>query len=143
MTYRVSAAMITVVTRYAEGNMTNQVNLLRGVLGGLAPADGTVAGIVSPTLLYTGKARVHPVAGFGPLEVGGGIVDERQATISIPMSAAVPNRDDLIEVLDGGGDSDLEHEFWRVVQVYGGGFFNEARRMFCTSWHPSRYWGQQ
>jgi hypothetical protein len=143
VSYQISSSVLEVARVFAENNMTHQVNLLRGSLGVVDPSTGASGGLVDAVVLYTGKARIHPVAGFGPLEVGGGILDERQVTVSIPMTAATPNRDDLIEVLDGGRDTDLLHGYWRVVQVYGGGYFNEARRMFCNSWHPSRYWGQQ
>ena len=143
MSYTVSDRLRAVVDRYTAGNMNATVRVLRGSLGALDPVTNQMAGLNVATTLYSGPARVHPVAGLGPLEVGGGVVDERQATISIPMDAPVPNRDDLVIVDAEPQDADLVGSTWRVLQVDGGGMFGNRRGLFCQSWHPSRYWGQQ
>jgi hypothetical protein len=137
----------TLVRKYTNGNMTSQITILRGSLSALDPTTGLVSGIASPTTIYTGKARIRTVSGAGPVTTEGGPIDTRRTTISIPMTSAIPFRDDIITVQaanqTGDGvesDHDLDHRVFRVVDVDGGSFFGDARRMSCTQVYDSRYW---
>lgn len=133
------------VRNYAESNMDGLVMILRGGRGQLNPQTGVVSGMVGATLVYGdengAKARIHTVSGQGSISLGPGQIDTRSATISIPWGApTIPQRDDVIVVIDGGSDTTLDGNAFRVVEVSGGGAFGDARRMSCVAWGKSGYW---
>ncbi len=137
-----SALAQDLVRARAQAQMTSRVTILRGALGTLDPATGRVGGITGARLIYTGIARIHPTSPAGVIAAGDGTIANRQSIISIPFAAAVPHRDDLLRV-DDDGDPDLDTRIFRITDVDSGGAFNACRRLYCTSWHESRYWGQQ
>lgn len=127
--------------------MNSQITVLRGSLGALNPTTGLVGGLSGALTIYAGMARIRTVSGSGVLSTGGGTIDTRQTIISIPMVAAIPYRDDIVTVSevnqdpDGSqADTDLITRAWRVLDVDGGGYFGDARRMTCTQFFDSRYW---
>lgn len=135
------------VRRYTESHMTSQITILRGALSLLNPATGIVGGLAGATTIYQGKARIHTVSGSGAPSDSGAPIDTRSTTISIPITAPIPNRDDVITVqatnvnTDGTqADADLDTRVFRVLEVEGGSFFGDARRMSCTQAFDSRYW---
>jgi hypothetical protein len=131
------------VTKRAEAQMLSTVLIQRGDLGETDPLTGVVGGIVNPTTIYSGKARVYPVSGAA-VSIGDGMIDMRTTTISIPMSAPVPKRDDIVTITsDDLSDQDLDSRTFRITEVDGGGYIGAARRLTCTSFYPSRYWGEQ
>lgn len=125
--------------------MTATVKILRGNLGALNQSTGQVGGLVNPTTIYSGKARIWNVEGAGVFETGDGPIDTRQTFVSIPYSARpVPKRDDLVEIIyDDPADSDLDTRYFRVLEVDGGALIAATRKLTCTSFYPSRYWGQE
>ena len=144
MAITVSALSRSLVRRRVEAQMSAQIRVLRGELGSLDPATGQVGGITGATTVYAGKARIRTVAAAGVLAVGEGSIDTRQALVSIPITAAVPRRDDLIAVAaNGAADPSLDTRIFRVTEVDAGGLFGDARRMTAVGWYESRYWNAQ
>lgn len=129
--------------------MTSQITIIRGPLSRLDPDTGLVSGLANATTIYKGKARIALVSGAGTTDNSGAPIDGRVATISIPMStSAVPYRDDVITVqvdsamgVGNEADADLDNRVFRVLDVDGGTFFGDARRISCASFFPSRGWG--
>lgn len=144
MSLPVASFQRQIVQAYAEGNMNNRIQVLRGQLGTFDPSTGRVGGLKNSNIIYSGKARIRTVGGAGVISIGAGEIDTRQVIISIPMGTPkIPHRDDVIRVLDGDADSDLATRIFRVLDVDGGSFFGDARRMTCVGWFNSRYWGAQ
>lgn len=143
----VSTFQRQMVRDYTEGNMTSLIQILRGSLGAFDPATGRVGGLTSTSNVYGGtdgaKARIRTVGGAGVVSVGAGEIDTRQVIISIPMTATIPHRDDVVRVVSDGADTDLNTRIFRVLDVDGGSFFGDARRLTCVGWFSSRYWGPQ
>jgi hypothetical protein len=131
------------VRAYAESNMGGHVTISRGGRGTLDKTTGLVSGMSGATTVYDGIARLHPVSGQGSISVGQGEIDTRSVTVSIPWSAGLPQRDDLILFVDGGADQTMNGRAGRVVEVDGGGYFGDARRMQCVVWGTSEYWSSQ
>lgn len=149
----VSEAAKARVRAYTERNMDGLVTILRGGKGALNRDTGEVSGMTGVVQIYgdkppiTGqigtkgaKARIHPVTGQGSISLGPGQINLRQTTISIPWSAPVPQRDDIVLVRNGGADQTLNGTALRVVEVSGGGLFGDARRLSCTLWGKSSMW---
>jgi hypothetical protein len=148
----VPAAVIAAVRNYAEGNMDGLVTILRGGAGVLDQATGKVSGLSGAVQIYGdpvpdgtigtigAKARVHLVTGQGSLSLGPGEINIRQTTVSIPWDGAIPQRDDIVLIRDAGQDDTLTGASLRVVEVAGGGFFGDARRLSCTTWGYSAQW---
>jgi hypothetical protein len=144
--------VIAQVREYAESNMDALVTVLRGKPGVLDKTTGRVGGMSAATQVYGdpvpagqigtkgARARIHLVSGQGSLALGPGQVNLRQATVSIPWAAPVPQRDDLVLIRSAGQDSSLAGAALRVVEVTGGGAFGEARRLSCTLWGQSSAW---
>lgn len=128
------------VRAYAESNMDGHVTISRGGRGVLDKATGRVSGMSGATTVYDGIARLHTVSGQGSISVGQGEVDTRSVTVSIPWSADLPQRDDVVLFVDGGADQTMNGRAGRVVEVDGGGYFGDARRMQCVVWGTSEYW---
>lgn len=122
-----------------------QVIIARGSLGTLDPATGLVGGLANAQTIYQGAARVYSSAGGRSVDLGGGEVVQQDTTVSIPWDAPVPATDDLVAVqtVTGMVDPGLASMIFRVLNVSGGGMFGESRRLGCTSWQQSRYWGEQ
>ena len=137
-----SALARALVRRRTQAQMTCRIVVLRGALGVLDPGSGQVGGITGARTVYAGRARIRTVAPAGTIGVGDAQVDVRSTVISIPIASPVPHRDDLVRV-DEAGDLDLDTRIFRVTDVDGGGAFGDARRLYCTAWHESRYWGAQ
>lgn len=132
------------VRAYAESNMDGHVVISRGGRGALDKTTGLVSGMAGGTTVWDGIARLHTVSGQGGLSVGGaGEIDTRAVTISIPWSAPLPQRDDVIQITDGGADQTMNGRAGRVVEVEGGSYFGDARRMQCVVWGTSEYWTSQ
>lgn len=139
-----SPAGRAMVRRRVEAQMRAQINVLRGNLGTLNPTTGLVGGLASAITVYSGNARIRTVAGASVIQVGGGEIDQRTTLISIPITSAMPQRDDLVQVVnDDLADPDLDTRIFRVMEVEGGSLFGDARRMSCTGWYESRYWNKQ
>lgn len=139
-----SATARQLIRARTEAAMVATITILRGNLGTLNVTTGEVGGLASATTIYAGKARIRNVNGTGVINVGDGEIDQRSTVISIPIDSPVPFRDDLVRIdNDGNTDTDLDSRIFRVLDVDGGGMFGDARRMTCTSWHESRYWGEQ
>lgn len=128
--------------------MTSTIQVLRGQLGTLDPATGTVGGLAGAEVVYGGSsggpARIRTLRS-GVVSVGPGVQVVRRALISIPISAVrEPHADDLVLVLSADADADdLNTRVFRVTGVDAGGLFGDARRMEVEGWYSSRYWGQQ
>lgn len=134
----------SLVRRRVEAQMLSTITVLRGNLGTLNPTTGMVGGLTGATTVYAGKARIRTVSGAGVINVGGGEIDQRSTVISIPISSPVPHRDDLVLIgEDDEADPDLDTRIFRVMEVDGGSYFGDARRLSCTGWLSSRYWGEQ
>lgn len=125
-----------------EAAMTYTVQILRGQLGTLDPSTGLVGGLSDDSEIYNGIARVRTIGSSGTVNIGGAEVAVRTVVVSIPITAPVPHVDDLLKVLtDGQSDTDADTRIFRIVGVDGGSLFGDARRMTCSGWYNSRYWG--
>lgn len=122
-----------------ELTMVSTIKIQRGDIGDLDPVTLQVGGIKNPTTVYQGKARIHPLVGNGAIALGEGQIEMRSTTITIPISATVPHRDDLVTDLTDD-DVDLPNRTFRVTDVEVGGFFNAYRTLTCTSWADDRWW---
>jgi len=132
------------VQKRVEEQMLSTIRILRGELGGFDETTGIGGGLTNVTVIYRGKARIWNVNGSGVINVGEGTIDTRQTYISYPIDAPVARRDDIVEILDAElSDNDLDNRTFRVLDVDGGGYIGAARKMTCTSFYPSRYWGEQ
>lgn len=141
MTYP-SSLTRAAVRRRVEQAMGSIILISRGTLGELDPVTLLVGGITAANTIYDGPARIRTVNGADTVSLGGGEIAVRNTIISIPMSVtAVPRRDDLVQVIsDSGSDADLDSRVFRVLDVDGGGFFGDARRLGCAGWYQSRWW---
>ena len=145
MAVTISQVARTKVRRRAEAQMTDSVTVYRGQIGALDPSTGILAALANATQIYSGPGRLHIMSGTGTVALGGGTIAQAQVVISIPMSAPLPYRDDVVTV-DVADDADPTEQtrVLRVLEVAGGSLFGDARRLTCTAWAPSRYWaGQQ
>lgn len=133
----------TTAREFAETNMIQAGTVERGSLGGFNPVTLKTGGMTDATTVYEGKMRVRLLSTGEVVELGGGEVVERDAIISIPITADLPNRDDLVTVTDGGPDPTLATRKFRVLGADGGGIFGDSRRMSCQSFLPSRQGGVQ
>lgn len=144
----ISATAQAKVRASTERAMDALVVILRGGKGVLDKATGRVSGLSDAATVYDdpnhpgagGIAGIHTVTGQGSVSNGVGQIDTRQVVVSIPWSAELPRRDDLVCVIDGGQDTALAGAALRVVEVAGGTRFADARRMSCTLWGKSGYW---
>lgn len=124
-----------------EAMMTATVRITRGSANVFDPDTGELAGGAGGSTVYAGKARIRTVSGQAE-NLGDGMVDAVTTLISIPIASPVPHRDDLVTVLDDSvADIDLSNRVFRVLEVEGGSLFGDARRMSCSAFAPSRYWG--
>lgn len=144
-----SALLRKMVRRSVESQMNSQISILRGSISQMDPQTGEVSGLTNATTVYEGKARVHTVNGGGSVDSSGGPIEERSAIISIPIDSPMIYRDDVIVVhstgLDSDGsqsDTDLDTRAFRALDVEGGSYFGDARRISASSVFQSRYWGQ-
>jgi hypothetical protein len=129
------------VRRRVEAQMTAQIKILRGDLGAFDPTTGEVGGLANVQTIYQGMARIRTVDGAGVITLGEGTIDTRQTVISIPITAAMPHRDDLAQVLDdASADTDLTNRLFRITEVEGGSLLGDARRCYAVGWFPSRNW---
>lgn len=141
MTGSVSNLSRALVRKRVEAQMLASIQILRGTLGTLDRSTGLVSGLTNVTVIYSGIARIHGVQGAGSISVAQAPLDQRQATISIPWDAAIPQRDDLLQVaLDDAADPTLDAQTFRVGEVWAGSLFGDARRLSCTQVAPSRWW---
>jgi hypothetical protein len=132
------------VKKRVEEQMLSTVKILRGQLGGFDETTGIGGGIANSTIVYQGRARVWGVNGSGVINVGEGTIDTRQTYVSYPIDSPVARRDDIVVILqDDLSDTDLDGRVFRVLDVDGGGYIGAARKLTCTSFYPSRYWGEQ
>lgn len=132
------------VRRRMEQQMLGTVRIQRGKLGTLDPTTGVVGGLNNLSVIYEGKARVWSVDGGGVISTGNGQIDTRTTYVSIPVSAPVPHRDDIVTVLnDDLSDDDLDNRVFRIMEVDGGGYISETRRLTCSSFFPNRWWTTQ
>jgi hypothetical protein len=137
----ISALAQRLVRRRVEDQMSAQITILRGDLGAFDPATGKVGGLANAQTVYRGKARIRTVDGAGVITLGEGTIDTRQTVISIPISAAMPHRDDLAVVEDdAAADPDLTSRVFRITEVEGGSLLGDARRCYAVGWFPSRQW---
>lgn len=140
----VTERMRALVRERVEAQMEASIMVLRGDAGALDPTTGIVGGLANTRTIYSGKARIRTVSGSGVLSIGDGTIDTRSTVISIPITAPIAHRDDLVRVINGGpADANLSTRIFRVLEVEGGSLFGDARRMSCTGWYESSYWGQQ
>lgn len=132
------------VTKRIEQQMLATVTIYRGQLGALDTTTGRVGGLTNATTIYSGKARIWTMSGSGVVTLGEGTVDTRSTIVSIPLSARpLPARDDLVLIGDDNlSDADLDTRALRVLDVDGGGLIGAARKLTCTGYYPSRYWGE-
>lgn len=132
------------VKKRVEEQMLSSIRILRGSLGGFDETTGIGGGLTNTQVVYFGKARVWNVNGSGVINVGEGTIDTRQTFISYPIDQPVARRDDIVLILSAElSDDDLNDRVFRVLDVDGGGYIGAARKMTCTSFYPSRYWGEQ
>lgn len=144
----ISATAKAKVRAYAERNMDARVMILRGGKGVLDKTTGRLSGMSDAESIYDdptapgtgGIAGIHTVTGQGSVSNGAGQIDTRQVVVSIPWSARLPRRDDVVQVIAGGEDETLNGAALRVVEVAGGTRFADARRISCTVWGKSGYW---
>lgn len=130
------------VRRRTAAQRTTPIIILRGATGPLDPDTGLKTGIVNPTTIYDGLARIHPIAGQGDIAVGRAEIDTRQVIISIPWDATpLPLQHDIVVIgNDAINDPDVAGEAYQVREVDGGGIFGDARRLHCVGWHGNGYW---
>ena len=125
--------------------MSDSVSVYRGQIGGLNPTTGVLGGLANPVTIYTGPARIHVLSGTGTIAVGGGVIAQAQAVISIPADAPLAQRDDVV-VADAVGNIDdqtLQTRAFRVLEVSAETYFADARRLTCSIWVGSRWWENQ
>lgn len=134
-----------VVRRRTAAAMKAKIVIIRGDLGTMDPETLVVGGLENAQDIYRGKARIHTVSGAGTVTVSQQTIPIRSVIMSIPMSVTnVPRVDDCVVVgVDDLADADLDTRIFRVVEVEGGSFFGDARRLSTTGWYESRYWGKQ
>lgn len=125
--------------RRVEAAMNSTIQIQRGDLGSLDENTLMVTGIKNLTVIYEGKAHIHNVMGAGVISVGEAPIDTTTVTISIPFSAALPRRDDLVSVLTDG-DPDLPARTFRVLDVNVGGLLSAYHSMTCQGYREDRYW---
>jgi hypothetical protein len=114
----------------------------RGQLGGFDRATGKFGGLTNATTVYSGPVRIQSVSGSGTADIGGTEVSQRDTIISIPMSAPIPHRDDIVIVgVDDLADATQDHQVYRVLGADGGGLLGAVRHLSCVTWGPSRNWG--
>jgi hypothetical protein len=142
----VSSTARRLLRRRLAVTATSQVSIVRGTPGELDRVTGLVSGMTNLVTIYSGPARIHLLAPAGDAQPGGPVV-LRTAQVSIPMSAAMPRRDDLLTVSAAGVDADgsqsdvnLDGRTFSVRDVDGGGLFGAVRKLTCTGWFPSRTW---
>lgn len=124
--------------------MKARIVIIRGTLGTMDPDTLVVGGLTDTTEIYRGKARIRTVRGDGTLEVSGRLIPVRSVVISIPIESQVPHVDDCVIIRnDDLADNDLDTRIQRILEVDGGAFFGDARRMTVEGWYESRYWGKQ
>lgn len=122
-----------------QASQDSEVQILRGDAGVLDPASGHVGGMANARTLYQGPARIGALTAGAPITLGDTEVATRQASISIPITAATPHLDDLVKVLDCPADPDMAGRVFRIDSVEGAGFGAE-RRLGCTGLFESRQW---
>lgn len=112
---------------YAEANMQSTVTIARRskpvfdqTTGRLAPG--------APTTIYTGIARIYDVTGGTMMLLGEDPQYVRSSFVSIPMSAPVPQVDDVVEVT-AHPDPALIGKFFKITDVSAGGQLPAARRL--------------
>lgn len=101
--------------------------------------DGTLVSSRSGgTKVYDGKGRVRPTTGPRELAVSEGVIVLRDAEFLIPITAALPWRDDEVFVRDSE-DSALVGTWFRITNVRV--FSQQAARGFSgLAGQPSRLW---
>jgi len=129
--------------RFAESNMTAEVIVTRPGAAALDASDGSL-GVLDGVEVYSGRARVYPVAGPVTLDLG----DEPQyfssAYVSVPLtdstgSNVLPQVDDLVEVVEHP-DPLVVGRLFRVSDVEAGGQFAVVRRMQVVGVQRFKTW---
>lgn len=124
----------------AEASMTARITISRGGSNAFDPVSGEVSGGAGASVVYAGKARIRTTTGAA-VSLGNGMTDVITTMVSIPITGPLPQRDDLVTVIDSGpADPRLAQRTFRVLEVEGGSLIGDARRMTCSAYAPSRYW---
>ena len=130
------------VQRRAVAVMIDTITIHRPTKGTFDTNTGLLESDISQKI-YEGQARIYTVEGPSVISVGEADLSMRNTYISIPAnSSPVPNRDDVIMVLEAVSDDDLQGRSFRVLDVSGGGLVRAVRRMLCVGIEESSAWGQ-
>lgn len=124
--------------RYAEANMTAKVRVTRMTDASLSDDTGDLTA-QEQYIVYEGKARVYAVSGPMTMNLGEEPQYFSSTYVSIPLEAALPHVDDVVEVLNHG-DWTMRGRRFRVMDVEGGGQYPAVRRMQCTGIQNSKQW---
>lgn len=131
-----------IVQRRVLAAMKATITIIRGSLGVMDPDTLEVGGLENVETIYSGMARIKTVRGDGTVTISNRTIPIRSVEVSIPITAPAPHVDDCIVVgVDDLADADLDTRILRIIEVQGGSFFGDARRMTVDSWYESRYWG--
>jgi len=125
---------------HLEGAMTYKVRIARGGAG--TPGWDPVANRVTnpdDDEVYVGPARIRSVTGPVTMALGDEPQYFQSTFASIPLSARVPQTDDLLTVLDGP-DPKLVGRSYRVVDVERGGMLPVAHVMQLVGIEPGHTW---
>ena len=124
----------------AEANMITPIKILRMRGNPVTNSTTLVTTPAAPVTIYEGKALVHAARGAGFTSIGEIQVDTRSTSISIPMSAPVPQQDDLVIVTSSATDPDLNAAAFQIRDVDGGGFLAAVRTLSCVGYEESHWW---
>lgn len=127
------------VRRYAESNMSATVTVVRKYKPVFNETTGELAS-ASPSVIYTGKARVATSSGPLTYAVGDESSYFQALTVSIPVVTADVMVDDLVLVTAHPGDPAVVGRVFRVTDVEAGGQWMAARKLSVVGVADSQQW---
>ena len=126
---KVQDHMISTITLYRYGTVTFDSVSGISIIPDRAP-------------LYVGKARIANINEGNVILVGEADISTLTTNISIPWTAPLPHRDDVVVVSACPNDTSLVGMGFRVMNISGGGFIGGARTMNCVSLADSAQWSK-
>lgn len=128
------------IARRALGAMVDRISINRPGDVQLNPTTGMNVAVAGEEI-YQGQARIYSVSGPQVVDLGEADIALRMTYVSIPSDwLPVPQRDDIITVLEARSDEGLQDKAFRILDVDGGGLVRAVRRMQCVSWEENSSW---
>lgn len=129
--------------RFAESNMTAQVEITRPGPAAFEPSSGELEAQPGP-VIYEGKARVYAVSGPVTMDLGDDPQYFSSSMVSVPLVDdfgvnVLPEVNDLVRVLEHP-DPLMLGRLFRVMDVEAGGQFAVLRRMQVMGIQRGRTW---